>query len=209
MPELPPEIPYPFRPWQEPPQRTTPISIPVVDLPSAAPRDHLFDRRTVLLSGRLDGVAATDLCAELMMLDGRSAADVDVIVNSEGGPVADVAAILDVFELMRADVNATCIGMAQGTAAVVLACASGERRAGRNARISLRIEPLQVGVATAAELQRCADERAAQLAALAGRLEQVTGQTVDTLTRELDAGTAWSAAEAQARGLIDRVVERG
>ena len=31
MTELPPEIPYPFRPWQEPPRRTTPLAVPVVD----------------------------------------------------------------------------------------------------------------------------------------------------------------------------------
>jgi ATP-dependent Clp protease protease subunit len=208
MTELPPEIPYPFRPWQEPPQRTAPISIPIVDLPATAPRDRLFERRTVLLSGRLDGPAATDVCAQLMMLDGRSDADVDLIVNSGGGPIAEVAAILDVFELMRADVDATCIGMAHGTAALVLACASGERRAGRNARISLRVEPAELGGATAAELQHRVEERAAQLAALAGLLARVTGQPVDELTRELDAGAVWSAAEAQARGLIDRVVER-
>jgi ATP-dependent Clp protease protease subunit len=208
MTELPPEIPYPFRPWQEPPRRTTPLAVPVVDMPSAAPRDRLFERRTVLLSGRLDEGAATDVCAQLMALDGRSAANVELIVNSGGGPLGAVAAILDVIELMRADVDATCIGMATGTAAVVLACATGVRRAGSNARISLRIEQPELAGGTAEQLRRRVDERAAQLAALAEVVARRTGQRVAEIARQLDEGEVWSAADARAHGLIDRVVER-
>ena len=60
-----------------------------------------------------------------MALDGRSADPVEVIVNSEGGPLADVLAVVDVLGSMRARVDTTCLGRAKGTAAIVLACGTG------------------------------------------------------------------------------------
>ena len=75
-----------------------------------------------------------------MSLDGRSADDVELYINSDGGPLADVLTVLDVVGSMRAAVNARCVGRATGTAAVLLAGASGTRRATAHALISLRCE---------------------------------------------------------------------
>ena len=85
-----PEIPYPFPPWREPPRRTEPAVVPMVDLPSTDPAQRLFERRTIMLSGPLDHAAVTRLCAQLMALDGRSGEAVELIVNSAGGPAGEV-----------------------------------------------------------------------------------------------------------------------
>ena len=207
-PELPPEIPYPFPPMRETPRRTEPVSVPLVEIPSSDPVRQLFDRRTVVVSGRLDGRAVARLCAELMALDGRSSDPVELLVNSAGGPLGEIAAVLDVFDLMRAEVVATCIGTAAGTAAVLVACATGARRSGRNARLSLRLEPIELGEATAEESTRRAAEHAAELNRMATKLAGVTGQRVDVITRELQTGGFRDAASAQAFGLIDSVLER-
>ena len=207
-PDLAPEIPYPFPPLREPPRRTEPISIPLVEMPPTDPVRQLFDRRTVVVSGRLDGACVSHMCAQLMALDGSSADAVELLVNSAGGPLGEIAALLDVFDLMRADVNSTCIGTAVGTAAVIVACATGTRRAGRNARISLRLESGDLGQGTAEESARPIAEHAAELHRVATKLASVTGQPVDDITRELESGGFHDASSAQAIGLIDGVVER-
>jgi ATP-dependent Clp protease protease subunit len=204
-PDVPPEIPYPFPPLREPPRRTAPVAVPLVAMPSTDPRERLFERRTVLVAGRLDGQAVTQLCAELMALDGRAGDAVELVVNSGGGPLREIAAVLDVLDLMRARVHGTCVGMATGTAAALLACATGERRAGRNARITLRVEAAEQPPTSAAEAQRLAAEHTAQQTALAGALSRATGQTVAVLLEELERGGVRSAEEARSFGIVDRV----
>jgi ATP-dependent Clp protease protease subunit len=206
-PRFPPEIPYPFPPGREPPRRTDPVVVPMVDAPSPDPAQRLLERRTILVGGPLDHAAVTHLCAQLMALDGRSASDVEVIVNSPGGPIADIAAVLDVIELMRGRVNVTCTGMAHGTAAVLVACATGERRAGRHARLSLRLPQVELPVASSTDVARLSEEVAAARRHLVGVLAAATGQPAGVIARELDEGAAHDPADALRLGLIDRVLE--
>lgn len=200
-----PEIPYPYPPYREPPRRTDPLLVPTVGVPDGDPARRLFDRRTVLLSGPLDHDAATRLCAELMALDGESADDVGVIVNSPGGPLDEVSAVLDVIELMRAPLRTMCVGTAKGTAGIVLACGTGRRRAAPNATICMRLDQHQSVQGSAEDLARGAQE----IDVLRGRLEHAlvaaTGQPADTIAGELDHGGLHGAVEAQALGLIDEI----
>ena len=206
-PTYPPEIPYPFPPLREEPRRTGPVMVPIVDMPSSDPARTLRDRRTLMVSGRLDHDAVTELCAELMALDGRSGDDVTLIVNSAGGPIDGVTALLDVLDLMRARVDVTCIGAAQGTAAVVLVCATGERTAGRHARISLRVEPAGAMSGTADETARAAAEYAATLRRISERIAGRTGQSADVMLAELQSGAPRDAEAARSFGLVDTVID--
>lgn len=200
-----PEIPYPFPPYREPPKRTDPLLVPTVGVPEGDATSRLFDRRAVLVSGPLDHDAATRLCAELMALDGESTADVNVIVNSPGGPLGEVSAVLDVIDLMRAPLRTTCVGTAKGTAGILLACGTGVRKAAPNATISVRCDQHESVHGSAEDVARGAKE----LDALEHRLQQAlvaaTGQSAATIAGELDRGGVHGAAEAQALGLIDEI----
>ena len=205
-PNRPAEIPYPFPPLREAPRRTDPVAVPMVEMPSSDPREQLLDRRTILVAGRLDDSAVTHLCAQLMALDGRSPTPVDLLVNSAGGPLVAISAALDVLDLMRAEVNATCIGTAGGTAAVLLACATGRRRAGRNARIRLRVEDVSDTSGTAEELAQRAMEHATQLRRIADVLAAVTGAPTDVMATQLESGAAVDADGGRSLGIIDEIV---
>jgi ATP-dependent Clp protease, protease subunit len=203
-----PEIPYPFPPWREPPRRTEPVLVPIVGVPEGDPHSRLFERRRILVSGPLERAAADVLCAQLMALDGASSQPVEVIVNSPGGALTDLSGVLDVVELMRAPVTTTGVGTARGTAAILLACGTGGRRAGPNATVSLRVEVPEVLTGTAEEITR----QAAELEGIRGRLVQSlvdrTGQSPETIIDELDHGGLLDAAGALALGIIDEVLER-
>lgn len=201
-----PEIPYPFPPRREPPRRTEPVLVPTVGVPEGDPVQRLFERRRILMSGPLDRAGANLLCAQLMALDGESARDVEVVVNSTGGPITEVSAILDVLDLMRAPVAMTCIGTARGTAGILLACGTGRRRAASHASISLRCDTSESLDGTAAEIERGAEELRTIRRRLVEALVTATRQSPESITAELDGGGLHAPAEALHLGIVDEIV---
>jgi ATP-dependent Clp protease protease subunit len=208
LPTPPPEIPYPYPPMREPPRRTDPVMVPLVDMPATAPTERLLQRRTILVSGLLDHDAVSTLCAQLMSLDGRSADDVELLVSSDGGPVDAIVAVLDVLDVMRARVNVMCTGRARGTAAVLVACATGTRRAGRHATLSLRLpgDTRDAGDAGGRELAGRLEESMLVHRTLVASVVRATGRSVDAVEAELDHGGVLAPEAAVAFGLVDTVV---
>ena len=204
-----PHIPYPLPPLRDPPERRGPLMVPIVyESTGRDPVRQLYERRRVLLGGPLDAATATAVAAELMSLDGRSGRDIELLVNSEGGPLDDVFAVLDVITLSRASVVVMCFGRAIGTAAIVLACGTGTRRATPNATISLRCreETSIVGSAREAE-QRAEHERQVR-----DRIRRILGERTRLpaarIDQELDEGAQLDASGALELGIIDEIVTR-
>jgi ATP-dependent Clp protease, protease subunit len=169
---------------------------------------RLFERRTVMLTGPLDGESSTAVAASLMALDADGDDPVSLLVNSPGGPVEAGVAVVDVLDLLGAPVDVTCIGQAVGTAAVVVACATpGRRRAAPNARLSLRLaEGALEG--PAGRLEREAAELVAVRDRLVDRLVAATGRPREELADATERGPLLSAEEAVAAGLVDEVATR-
>ena len=187
------------------PRREGPLAIPVVDVPSGTAHEQLRGRRRLLLAGTLDAAGATQLCAELMALDGRSGDPVEVIVNSDGGPLADVLAVLDVIGSMRARVDTTCLGRAKGTAAIVLARGTGHRRASSHAVITLRVDTDEHVDSPPDRVDEYLAERRAVRQNVVAILAEATGRNAEELEHQLDHGAPLDARAAAAWGLIDPV----
>jgi len=204
-----PDVPYPLPPLREIPERKGPLMVPIVYEPVGRdPVRRLYERRRVLLGVPLDAAAATDVSAELMSLDGRSGEEIEVLVNSPGGPVEDVFAVLDVIQLARATVNVTCFGRVLSTAAIVLACATGTRRATPNASISLRCEPSPATVGSAADAERHVRRERDLRERVRSMLVERTGLPAQRIDDELDDGVPLDAAAALELGIIDEIVTR-
>lgn len=183
--------------------------VPTVTYPGGDAGQRLLDRRTLMVSGALDHEVVTRLCAELMALDGESAGDIDVVVNSPGGPIEEVGGLLDVIELMRAPVRTTCVGTARGTAAVVVAVGTGGRRAASNATLSLRCPwPAEPAHGHADDVARAAEEARVMRQRLIDTLVAATGQTAETVAAEFDHGAVLDATAAIALGLVDEIANR-
>lgn len=177
-----------------------------VDPPGQMAARALFERRVVLLQGPLDDTAATGVAAQLMTLDAESDEPVEVLVNSPGGPLGAVVPVLDVVDLLRGAVDVTCTGQALGTAAVVVACATGRRRATPRARLGLRLGETSLEGAAS----QVAQDAAALLALrddLLARLALATSRPAEELRAETDRGTVLSAEEALAANLLDEVTD--
>ena len=158
-----------------------------------------------MVSGPLDAESTTRIAAELMAYDGESADEIDVVINSDGGPLADVLALLDVIGAMRAKVATRCLGRATGSAAVLLAAGTGGRRAGANATISLRDRDVARIEGPPSTLQAQLDDLARTRDRVIDALVRATAQTADELRRQLDDGPLLDPAGAAALGLIDPI----
>ena len=176
------------------------------DLADEAAR-RLFERRTVLLGGPLDAEAATRLAASLMTLDAEGDDTIRLLVNSPGGPLECAFPVIDTLDLLRAPVEATCIGQAQGTAAAVVACAGGRRRAAPSARLSLRLAGSSLE-GPAGRLERDAAELLALRDRLVDRVAAATGRPRHEVAAATEDGGLLPAAEAVAAGLVDEVAGR-
>jgi ATP-dependent Clp protease protease subunit len=204
-----PEIPYPFPPEPPSPQPPRTPSIPWVPVVDDArlldPRQRLYEQRRLLVTGPLDGPHVEALVATLMALDGLSADRVELVVSSSGGALTDILPVLDVIALMRAPVDTLCIGPTAGTAAVVVACATGRRRATPHASLSMRCADEHEIHGSVEQVTQHAAELNRLRAAIAERLTTATGQSAATVDGWLTRGPALTPAEAIAVGLLDEL----
>ena len=200
-----PEFPYPLPPAREPPGRSEPVVAPLVDYSGGILRDKLAEQRRILVSGPLDREAVSSLAAQLMAFDGSSSRDVEIIINSPGGPIPDVFAVLDVLDLMRANVNVTAIGSVSGTAVALVAACTGERRGAAHAAFSLRVDAMHSIQGTAEDVARHAEELSRMRARYLTTLSASTGQDEGVLAEEIDRGPGHTTDEAVSMGIVDSI----
>jgi ATP-dependent Clp protease protease subunit len=214
FPGFPPEVPFPPQPD---PGRPAYPPVPMVPMPSPpqspAPADDLrsrvYDdllaRRTVVLDRALDGETATLVAAQLMALDADGDQAMTLVVNSPGGPLEAAAAVLDTVDLVRGPLDTTCLGRADGTAAVVAASGTGRRRMGAGARVRLRLADLELSGSASRLDDDLARHRDLQRA-LVDRLVTITGQDRRLVERDVETGRTLTATDAVAYGLADEVI---
>jgi ATP-dependent Clp protease protease subunit len=172
--------------------------------------DQLLARRTIMVDRPLTLETATIVAAQMMSLDADSdepGRAMTLLVNSPGGPLDAVGAILDTIDLVGCPVDISCLGQAVGTAVLVVASGTGRRRAGPGARFVLRLADIELS-GTARQL---GDEVAAQRRlydAAVDRLGAATGQERRLIIRDLERGRTLSADEAIGYGLIDEIARK-
>jgi ATP-dependent Clp protease protease subunit len=165
---------------------------------------ELLERRIVFVRDRLDHDTATLVTAQLMTLDADDTSPVMLVVNSGGGPVDAVAGLLDTIDLVRCPVDTSCVGRAEGTAAVVVAAGTGHRRCGRGATFRLRLPDLEAA-GPADRLRRDVESATRVQRELIDRLAAITGQSRALAARDVERGRLLTADEAVTYGLVDEV----
>jgi len=168
---------------------------------------HLLSERIVYLGTAIDAGVANVLIAQLLHLDSESAdRDIQLYINSEGGDPSAMLAVYDTMRHVRPDVATTCIGQAVGVGAVMLAAgAHGKRAVLPHARVVLH-QPAGQGQGAIPDLIVQADE----LVRVRGDVEQIlaahTGQDAARLRADTDRDRFFTASDAVAYGLADRVL---
>ena len=171
---------------------------------------RLLKDRIVFLGTPVDDHVANLIVAQLLFLEKEDPdKDIEFYINSPGGSVSDGLAIYDTMQIIKPDVATYCIGQAASMGSVLLSGgAPGKRYCLKNSRVM--IHQASGGFrGTVADINIQAAEMNRYMDILCAIYGKHTGKDPEQVRKDLDRDYFMSAEEAQAYGLIDKVVEPG
>ena len=168
---------------------------------------RLLNERIIFLADEVNDVTASLVVAQLLYLESEDPdADISLYINSPGGAVTAGLAIYDTMNFIKCDVSTICVGMAASMGAFLLSSgAKGKRLALPNSEIMIH-QPSggSQGQATDIKIQ------AEHILKIKDRLNQIlaanTGKPIDVIAADTERDNFMTAEEAQAYGLIDKVI---
>ena len=169
---------------------------------------RLLNDRIIFLSEEVNDTTASLIVAQLLYLEAQDPdKDIQFYINSPGGSVTAGMAIYDTMKYIKCDVATICVGMAASMGAFLLAAGTkGKRMALPNAEIMIH----QPSAGTQGQITDMAIHLK-RLQIIKERMNKImadnTGNSIEVVTDACERDNFMSAEEAQAFGLIDRVLE--
>jgi ATP-dependent Clp protease protease subunit len=164
--------------------------------------------RILFLGQEVSDAVANSLVAQMLYLDSDdNSKPIYLYINSPGGSVTAGLAIFDTMQYVKSDVVTICVGLAASMGAFLLAAGTkGKRLALPHSRIMIH-QPLGgTSQRQASDIEIEAREILRIKDMLNQSLADMTGQSLDKITKDTDRDYFLSAAEAVEYGLIDRVI---
>ena len=170
---------------------------------------RLLKERVIFLVGPVNDATANLVVAQLLFLESENPdKDIYFYINSPGGSVSAGMAIYDTMQFIKPDVSTLCVGQAASMGAFLLTAGEkGKRFCLPNSRIMIH-QPLGGFQGQATDIEIHAREILTLRAKLNDMLAFHTGQPVERIERDTDRDNFMSAQEAQAYGLVDKVLSR-
>ena len=169
---------------------------------------RLLEDRIIYIGGAITDDKADDVVAQLIVLANMDPArDVTIYVNSPGGSMSALTAIVDAMDLVSCDVSTLCVGQATGAAAAIIAAgAKGKRALLPNSTLVLHQPEMGNSWGKATEIEIQANELARKRGWLEDMLAERTGQPRERLHRDLENHVYLPADQALEYGLADSIV---
>jgi ATP-dependent Clp protease protease subunit len=170
---------------------------------------RLLKDRIVFVSGAIDDDLANIIIAQLLFLEKESESeDIQMFVNTPGGHISSGLAIIDTMKYIKCDISTIAVGQAASMGSVILALGTkGKRYALPNSKILIH-QPLGGVQGQASDIAIEAEEILKMKASLNKMLAKATGQKVSQIEKDVDRDKYFTAKEAKAYGLIDKVVRK-
>ena len=136
--------------------------------------------------------------------------DISLYINSPGGSITAGMAIYDTMQYIKCDVSTICIGMAASMGAFLLtAGAAGKRFALPNSEIMIHQPLISGGLSgQCTDIKIHSDHLVRTRQKMNEMLAKHTGQPLEKIETDTERDNYMTAEEAQAYGLIDKVIEK-
>ena len=169
---------------------------------------RLFQQRILVLGTEVDDAIANRLCAQLLLLSAEDPRrDIALYINSPGGSVSAGLAIYDTMRLIPNDVSTLAMGMAASMGQFLLCAGTpGKRFSLPHSQILMHQGSAGFG-GTAADVEIYAAQLERVSAVMNNLLSRLTGQDVGKVIDDSQRDRWFTAEEALAYGMIDRIVE--
>jgi ATP-dependent Clp protease protease subunit len=143
------------------------------------------------------------LCLESMDPD----REISIYINSPGGSYTAMTAIYDTMQFIKPTVTTVCLGQAASAAAILLAAGSpGKRFALPHARILIH-QPYTEGGGQGSDIEIQANEILRMRSEMEGILAKHTGQSLETIQRDIERDKILTAQMAVDYGVVDSVIQ--
>ena len=168
---------------------------------------RLLKDRLIFIVGPVEDHMANLVVAQLLYLESENPnKDIHLYINSPGGVVSAGLSIYDTMQFINCDVSTICVGQAASMGALLLAGgAKGKRFALPHSRVMVhqpsagyqgQVTDIHIHAQEVLELKRRLNEI----------MSKHTGQSVETIERDLERDNFMSADAALEYGLIDTVL---
>lgn len=170
---------------------------------------RLMMDRIIFLGTPIDDTTANTLQAQLLYLDSADPGkDISIYINSPGGSVYAGLGIYDTMQFIGCDVSTICTGMAASMAAVLLVAGTeGKRFALKHSRVMIH-QPMGGTQGQASDIEITAREIQKLKKELYTIIADHSHTDFDKVWADSDRDYWMTAHEAQAYGMIDKVLER-
>ncbi|WP_310388971.1 ATP-dependent Clp endopeptidase proteolytic subunit ClpP [Roseateles sp.] len=170
---------------------------------------RLLRERIIFLVGPVNDGVANLVVAQMLFLESENPdKDIHFYINSPGGSVSAGMSIFDTMQFIKPQVSTLCMGMAASMGAFLLAAgAKGKRFALPNAKIMIH-QPLGGTQGQATDIEIHAREILKTREQLNRIMAERCGQSLEKIQADTERDYYMSAAESQAYGLIDQVLEK-
>ena len=166
-------------------------------------QEKLFERRMVLVTGRLDDALASQAAAQILTLDATGDAPIDVVVDSGEGTLEAAFVLMDVMDAARATVRVRCRGRVEGPAVGVVA--AGDERSASPHTVFRLIAPSVAASGTAEQITAQSEAHRVLLWRFQARVARTTGRPVEDVAEDMRKGRYLAAQEAVDYRLLDTI----
>ncbi len=168
---------------------------------------RLLEQRIIVLGAELDQATGNRLCTQLLLLSAQDPRrDISLWINSPGGSVPAMLAIMDVMRIIPNDVSTLAMGLACSAGQFLLSAGTpGKRYALPHARILLHQGSAGIG-GTAGDIAIQAEDLRHTRDTVLGLIAEHTGQPVERITADSQRDRWFTAGQALAYGFVDKVI---
>lgn len=172
---------------------------------------RLLNDRIIMLCDQVNDATASLVVSQLLYLESQDVEkDISLYINSPGGSITAGMAIYDTMQYIKCDVSTICIGMAASMGAFLLAAgAPGKRFALPNSEIMIHQPLISGGLSGQCTDIKIHSDHLLRTREKMNRLLSVhTGQPLEVIERDTERDNYMTAEEAQAYGLVDKVIAK-
>lgn len=170
---------------------------------------RLLNDRIIMLCDQVTDTTASLVVAQLLYLESQDMEkDISLYINSPGGSITAGMAIYDTMQYIKCDVSTICMGMAASMGAFLLtAGAKGKRLALPNSEIMIHQPLISGGLSgQCTDIKIHSDHLVRTRQKMNEMLAKHTGQPLEVIERDTERDNYMTAEQAQAYGLIDKVI---
>ena len=171
-------------------------------------RDEMFQSREVECVGEINDESVYSLCRQLRQLQREDPSkEITMFINSPGGAVTSGLALYDVMAGLTCPIRTVCLGTAASMGSILFV-AGTTRDILPHGRVMIH-DPLRVmnGSVSALQLEEESRQLMQTREILCRILSERTGRTLEEIYQKTRRDSYFSAEEAVAFGLADRVIQ--